>query len=202
MMVRAGICYSLLSMMALAAFSTSVPADAGQVQAIDGNFSKWSKETSPGCAVGVYLNDELAFARGYDMAGLELRVPITPETVFDFSYSEKTGPQAPLSCISFVGGKESTFNALKLDIPTSQQLKAFTGNFRCDELGVIYRLDVVGGALQRMNARGEVERFRALERGEFNYGNLTMKFRRAARSGYDTIILDIGRVRGLVCFRM
>lgn len=26
------------------------------------------------------------------------------------------------------------------------------------------------------DARGEVERFRALERGEFNYGNLTMKY--------------------------
>lgn len=52
------------------------------------------------------------------------------------------------------------------------------------------------------DARGEVERFRALERGEFNYGNLTMKFRGGARSGYDAIILDIGRVRGLVCPRM
>lgn len=101
----------------------------------------------------------------------------------------------------FVNGKENTFNSIKLDAPTPQELQSYTGSFRCDELGVVYQLDAVDGALQRVNARGEAERFRALERGEFNYGNLTMKYRRGALNGYDAIVLDIGRVRGLVCPR-
>lgn len=120
------------------------------------------------------------------------------EADFSFRGDSSTGR---LVLHQFVGERESTFNSLKLDTPTSQELKAYEGNFRCDELGVVYRLDAADGALQRVSARGEVERFRALERGEFNYGNLTMKFRGTAQSGYDAIILDIGRVRGLVCPR-
>lgn len=100
-----------------------------------------------------------------------------------------------------VNGRETAFNALDLDVPTSLELEAYEGDFRCDELGITYRIDAVDGALQRVNARGETERFRALERGEFNYGNLTMTFRATAQNGYDAIILDIGRVRGLICPR-
>jgi CubicO group peptidase (beta-lactamase class C family) len=121
---------------------------------------------------------------------------------FEAGFSFRKGSTAPgLVLHQLVGGKESTFNALKLDAPTPQELNAFAGNFRCDELGMVYRLEGVDGALQRVTARGEVERFRPLERGEFNYGNLTMKFRATAQNGYDAIVLDIGRVRGLVCPR-
>jgi len=120
------------------------------------------------------------------------------EAYYSFHKDDATGRMVMQQ---FVNGKEAAFNALKLDAPTPLELQAYEGNFRCEELGIVYRLDAVGGALQRLNARGELERFRTLERGEFNYGNLTMTFRGTSRNGYDAIVLDIGRVRGLVCPR-
>jgi hypothetical protein len=120
------------------------------------------------------------------------------EAYYSFHKDDATGGMV---LQQFVNGKEAAFNALKLDAPTSLELQAYEGDFHCDELGIVYRLEAVDGTLQRMNARQEPERFRALERGEFNYGNLTMTFRGSPQNGYDAIVLDIGRVRGLVCPR-
>jgi CubicO group peptidase (beta-lactamase class C family) len=100
-----------------------------------------------------------------------------------------------------INGKEVAFNPLKMDVPSQPELEAYEGSYRCDELGIAYRLEAADGALQRVNSQGEAERFRTLERGEFNYGNLIMKFQGTSRDGYDAIVLDIGRVRGLVCPR-
>lgn len=38
---------------------------------------------APGCAIGVYRDGKLLAARGYGLANVELRVPITDATVFD-----------------------------------------------------------------------------------------------------------------------
>jgi hypothetical protein len=124
------------------------------------------------------------------------------EAPFEAYYSfRKDNAVGGMVLQQLVNGKEAAFNALKLHVPTSVELRAYEGNFHCEELGITYRLNAVDGALQRVNARGEPERFRALERGEFNYGNLTMNYRGSAQNGYDAIVLDIGRVRGLVCPR-
>ncbi len=50
---------------------------------VDGVFRAFDRTDGPGCAVGVYRHDTIAYARGYGMANLELGVPITPRTVFD-----------------------------------------------------------------------------------------------------------------------
>ncbi|MEZ4588131.1 MAG: serine hydrolase domain-containing protein [Gemmatimonadales bacterium] len=48
---------------------------------VDSLFSSFGT-SSPGCAVGVVQNGRFLHQRGYGMADLERRVPITPETVF------------------------------------------------------------------------------------------------------------------------
>src|SRR5690606_6563647 len=53
-----------------------------QSEAVDALFAEWDSTTSPGCAVGVFLDGEIVHARGYGMASLELGVPLSPESVF------------------------------------------------------------------------------------------------------------------------
>ena len=51
------------------------------VRGIDGVFSRFTPKT-PGCAVGVFQNGSIAFAKGYGLANIEYDVPITPQTPF------------------------------------------------------------------------------------------------------------------------
>jgi CubicO group peptidase (beta-lactamase class C family) len=49
----------------------------------DSVFRAFDRSDAPGCALGVYRDGRIAYARGYGMANLELGVAITPRTVFD-----------------------------------------------------------------------------------------------------------------------
>jgi len=60
-----------------------------KAEAIDAVFSAWDSTGSPGCALGVFEDGEIAYARGYGMANLEQLVPITPETVFYIGSTSK-----------------------------------------------------------------------------------------------------------------
>jgi CubicO group peptidase (beta-lactamase class C family) len=59
--------------------STERAADAE----IDTLFAEWNTPESAGCGVGVTRNGTMVFERGYGMANLERKVPITPATIFD-----------------------------------------------------------------------------------------------------------------------
>ena len=50
---------------------------------VDAIFRDFDRSDTPGCAVGVYRDRQIAYARGYGMANLELNVGNTPQTVFD-----------------------------------------------------------------------------------------------------------------------
>ena len=52
------------------------------VAAIDSIFAAYDDTRSPGCALGVIRDGELAFARGYGMADLEHGVPLSSRSVF------------------------------------------------------------------------------------------------------------------------
>jgi CubicO group peptidase (beta-lactamase class C family) len=65
------------------------PLPSDQRRLIDGVFAGYDKPDSPGCALAVYQNGEIAYARGYGLASLEHRVPITPQTVFDIGSTSK-----------------------------------------------------------------------------------------------------------------
>jgi CubicO group peptidase (beta-lactamase class C family) len=49
---------------------------------IDAVFAPWDRADSPGCALGIVQDGELAYARGYGMSNLEHGVPITPASIF------------------------------------------------------------------------------------------------------------------------
>jgi CubicO group peptidase (beta-lactamase class C family) len=49
---------------------------------VDQLFAPWNKPDSPGCSLGVSQNGVPVYEHGYGMANLELRVPITPASVF------------------------------------------------------------------------------------------------------------------------
>lgn len=50
---------------------------------IDALFAEWNTPGSAGCGVGVNRKGTMLFERGYGMANLERKVPITPGTLFD-----------------------------------------------------------------------------------------------------------------------
>lgn len=57
--------------------------------AVDEVFSDFTKPGSPGCAVAVYRDGEMAFAKGYGLANIEENVPITAQSVFDIGSTSK-----------------------------------------------------------------------------------------------------------------
>jgi len=56
---------------------------------VDRVFAAYDRTDSPGCAVGVYRDGRVAYARGYGMANLELNVALTPQSVFDIGSTSK-----------------------------------------------------------------------------------------------------------------
>lgn len=60
-----------------------------RTQRMDAVFAAYDRPDVPGCAVGIYRDGEIAYARGYGLADLERRVPITPHTVFDLGSTSK-----------------------------------------------------------------------------------------------------------------
>lgn len=50
---------------------------------IDELFAEWNNHESAGCGVGVKRNQAMLFERGYGMANLERKIPISPSTIFD-----------------------------------------------------------------------------------------------------------------------
>src|SRR5712664_4018519 len=57
--------------------------------AVDEVFVDLTKAGSPGCALGVYRDGKIVYAKGYGLANLEENVAITPQTVFDIGSTSK-----------------------------------------------------------------------------------------------------------------
>ena len=65
----------------VAVVSAQVPPSPGLHRQVDEIFSHFTPE-GPGCAVAIYHDAKLVFAKGYGSANLEYGVPITPATPF------------------------------------------------------------------------------------------------------------------------
>src|SRR5437868_15113404 len=50
---------------------------------VDSVFRAFDRTDSPGCALGVYQDGAIRYARGYGMASLEHGVPLSPRSVLD-----------------------------------------------------------------------------------------------------------------------
>ena len=73
----------------LAAACRSSPTAATAAR-VDPLFATWNRPDSPGCGVGVSRNGAVIFERGYGMASLEHKVPITSSTVFPLASITKS----------------------------------------------------------------------------------------------------------------
>ena len=59
-----------------------VSALAAADSRVDAVFKEYDRSDAPGCAVGVYRDGNLDYARGFGIANLDHGLPITPDTVF------------------------------------------------------------------------------------------------------------------------
>jgi CubicO group peptidase (beta-lactamase class C family) len=67
--------------------SQGLPAAVGAD--VDKVFAAFAKPGSPGCALGIYRDGAIAYARGYGEASLEQGSPISARTVFDIGSTSK-----------------------------------------------------------------------------------------------------------------
>lgn len=78
--------------LALTALVTLVWTSAAQdapAQRVDPLFSEYNSAASPGLVVAVVRDGKVLLSKGYGLANLEYRVPITPSTVFDVASVSK-----------------------------------------------------------------------------------------------------------------
>ena len=68
-------------------FSQSLPDST--IKKIDSLFAKWNNPNSPGCTIGIVMNDQLVYSKGYGMANLEYGIPNKPETIFHMASISK-----------------------------------------------------------------------------------------------------------------
>ena len=76
-----------IALAALAAAPASAPPDTKA--RVDAVFQEYDRSDSPGCALGVYRDGGIAYARGYGMANLELGVANSAQTIFDIGSTSK-----------------------------------------------------------------------------------------------------------------
>jgi CubicO group peptidase (beta-lactamase class C family) len=77
-----------LALSTCGAASANGPGDK-TTAAVDEVFTDLAKLGSPGCALGVYRDGKIIYARGYGLANLEENIPITPASVFDIGSTSK-----------------------------------------------------------------------------------------------------------------
>lgn len=87
----------LVAVASLLAVAATTPAGAQDIigsrdsltTRVDNVFRAFDRTDGPGCAVGVYRDGRILYARGYGMANLEQSIAITPRTVFDIGSISK-----------------------------------------------------------------------------------------------------------------
>jgi CubicO group peptidase (beta-lactamase class C family) len=77
-----------LALSTCGAASANGPGDK-TTAAVDEVFTDLAKPGSPGCALGVYRDGKIIYAKGYGLANLEENIPITPASVFDIGSTSK-----------------------------------------------------------------------------------------------------------------
>src|SRR5260370_11050774 len=64
-------------------------SDEKSAAAVDEGFSDLAKPSSPGCALGLYRDRKIIYAKGYGLANIQENVPINPQSVFDIGSNSK-----------------------------------------------------------------------------------------------------------------
>ncbi|MEP7384067.1 MAG: serine hydrolase domain-containing protein [Gemmatimonadota bacterium] len=66
-----------------------IPARDARALRADSVFQRFDRTDSPGCALGVYENGRILYARGYGMASLEFGIALSPRSVLDIGSISK-----------------------------------------------------------------------------------------------------------------
>src|ERR1700682_510122 len=91
-------------------------SDEKSAAAVDEVFADLTKAGSPGCALGVYRDGKILYSKGYGLANLEERVPISPQTVFDIGSTSKQFSAASILLLE-KQGKLSVNDDVRKHIP-------------------------------------------------------------------------------------
>ena len=104
--------------------------DSGNWSEVDAVFQAYDRSDSPGCILGIIRDGDLVYTRGYGMADIEQKRPITVDTVFRIASSSK---QFTAACIQLlhVRGKIDLHDRLSEYIPG---LTAQTGQLEIQNL--------------------------------------------------------------------
>ncbi len=165
--------------------------------AIDALFAEWNTPDSPGCGVGVSRNGTMVVERGYGMADLQQKVPITRSTVFDPASIAK--PFAALSVMLLAEqGKLSLDDEVWRYVPewvdrqdrvTIRHLLAHTGGLR----DAFLLIELAPPRAPDVDINAHILRILAGQRGlnfvpstEFSYNN----------GGYNVLGSIVARVSG------
>src|SRR5690349_15838844 len=73
----------VLLLLAAAASAQHLTPPSDAAARVDAIFARFARPDSPGCAVGVSLDDKPVLTAAYGMADLEHDVPIRPDTIFE-----------------------------------------------------------------------------------------------------------------------
>jgi CubicO group peptidase (beta-lactamase class C family) len=80
---------AVLLLSSVAGLGYTAPSDEKSAAAVDEVFSDLTKPGSPGCALAVYRDGKIIYAKGYGLANIEENVVITPQSVFDIGSTSK-----------------------------------------------------------------------------------------------------------------
>jgi len=103
---------ALYLLLACSTLSAQPRLSRDQTAKIDALFAAFDRDGSPGYAIGVVKNGELAYARGYGRADLDNNVPITPQTSFHLASLSKQFTAAAIALLVLDG-------KLTLDTPVA-----------------------------------------------------------------------------------
>jgi CubicO group peptidase (beta-lactamase class C family) len=92
----------LLALLTTTGAAPSSWLDSTQLRAVDAVFQSYSSHT-PGCALGIYHDGSVAYARGYGMADLERPARITPDSLFDVGSVSKQFSAAAIVLLADAG---------------------------------------------------------------------------------------------------
>lgn len=97
---------------------------------VDSVFRAYDRTDAPGCALGIYRDGRIVYARGYGMANLELGIAISPRTVFDIGSTSKQFAAFAIGLLA-QDGKLSLDDPVRKHIP---ELGAYADSIRVADL--------------------------------------------------------------------
>src|ERR1700687_6065834 len=105
-----------LFLLSAAGAGYAATSDEKSASAVDEGFSDLTKPGSPGCALAVYRDGKIVYAKGYGLANIEENVAITQQSVFDIGSTSKQFTAASILLLE-KQGKLSVNDDVRKHIP-------------------------------------------------------------------------------------